>query len=299
MTAAWIFMLTVGAVLLLAVRGHQWQGAGDQARGGRPRGILRHLAAGLPGTLFGRPRTPKVAMPRVVRQLSALLASGRSGPALWGALAETLAAEYGPPIPERAQRISPEPDAVMHASPTIVLVLAVQRAVLLGLPAAAALRSACRQTTAPARPLLARAGTAGLTQQQEQTWLELAACLEVCEASGAPVAAVLARLATRLESEDDGAAMRETALAGPRATVRLLTWLPFVGLGLGMAMGVDPLGVLLGSPLGWACLVSGLALVVAGRAWSTHLISVAARPGRPKGSRRHLTGVAGPRGAAR
>ncbi|MGA7204518.1 MAG: hypothetical protein WBX27_07825, partial [Specibacter sp.] len=144
-----------------------------------------------------------------------------------------------------------------------------------------------------------RGSISRLTNHQEVTWLELAACLEVCEASGAPVAAVLSRLATRLESEQDAAAMRETALAGPRATVRLLTWLPFVGLGLGMAMGVDPVGVLLGGPLGWACLVVGCVLVMAGRLWSTHLISVAARTAGPKRSRQRVSSGAGPHGAAR
>ncbi|WP_074712255.1 type II secretion system F family protein [Arthrobacter alpinus] len=109
-------------------------------------------------------------------------------------------------------------------------------------------------------------------------WLDIAACFDVCEASGAPVAAVLERLATTLEADHDAAALRETALSGPRATVKLLTWLPVLGLGLGMLMGVDPISALLGSSLGWLVLAAGVGFAVAGRAWSASMIAKAARP---------------------
>lgn len=224
-------------------------------------------------------------MPRLVRQLSALLASGRSGPVLWAALAEVLASEHAAAgYKSRGQAAGQKPgklpgqNAVEAGHPTIALVLAVQRASTLGLSTAEAVRSACQHDTASPHGPGRRRKTAGFSHGQVEAWLELAACFEVCEASGAPVAAVLSRLADRLETEQDTAELRETALAGPRATVRLLTWLPFIGLGLGMAMGVDPFGVLLGSPLGWACLGAGLALVAAGRWWSHRLISAAARP---------------------
>ncbi|MHA7306527.1 type II secretion system F family protein [Arthrobacter sp. TMN-49] len=109
-------------------------------------------------------------------------------------------------------------------------------------------------------------------------WLELAACFEVCEASGAAVVGVLNRLAASIEAEQDAVALRETALAGPRATVRLLSWLPLIGLGLGIAMGVDPIGALLGGPLGWAVLATGVTFTLAGWAWSTKMIATAAAP---------------------
>lgn len=117
-----------------------------------------------------------------------------------------------------------------------------------------------------------------MAPEQQRMWLDVAACFDVCAASGAPVAEVLRRLAATIEAEHDAAALRETALAGPRATVRLLNWLPFMGLGLGMVMGVDPIAVLLGSPAGWLLLAAGLGCVVAGRAWSSALIAAAARP---------------------
>ena len=89
---------------------------------------------------------------------------------------------------------------------------------------------------------------------------------------------MLTRFAAQLEAEDDAEAARQTALAGPRATVRLLTWLPFLGLGLGLLLGVDPVEVLLGTPWGVAALAAGLALTAAGRIWSARLVRAAEGP---------------------
>ncbi|MBP2412402.1 tight adherence protein B [Arthrobacter stackebrandtii] len=161
---------------------------------------------------------------------------------------------------------------------TLILVIAVQRASELGLPTATAIRTTCRETSGGSRLKRAAPDQGALSLDQRRLWLDIAACFEVCEASGAPVAAVLERLAGTLEAEQDAAAQRETALAGPRATVRLLTWLPLVGLGLGMLMGVDPLGVLFGSPVGWSVLAVGAVFAVAGRTWSARMIARAAGP---------------------
>ncbi|WP_054012548.1 type II secretion system F family protein [Arthrobacter sp. ERGS1:01] len=275
MMAATVFLLTAAACIAMSLRRRPWPPE-DKAAG------LENARdpAGWSGR--GRRRGPDMGMPRIVRQLAALLASGRNGPSVWGALAEVLAAEFGP-----AGRVAAG-GAAVSTGPTLALVIAVERACLLGLPVAEALRAAVLQAASAPHPLRWNPGTVRMSGQQRRMWLEVAACFEICEASGAPVAAVLARLAGRLEAEQDAAALRETALAGPRATVRLLTWLPFVGLGLGMAMGVNPVGVLLGGPLGWACLGLGLALVAAGRWWSNRLIAAASRPAgvRPAGLRR-------------
>nr|WP_307034261.1 hypothetical protein [Arthrobacter sp. B3I4] len=101
-------------------------------------------------------------------------------------------------------------------------------------------------------------------------------CFEVARASGCPLADILTRFAAHLEAEDDAEAARQTALAGPQATVRILTWLPFLGLGLAVLLGVDPRAVLLGTPFGPVALVVGLALTGAGRIWSAGLVRSAA-----------------------
>ncbi|KAE8762091.1 hypothetical protein GB883_21155 [Georgenia thermotolerans] len=94
----------------------------------------------------------------------------------------------------------------------------------------------------------------------------LAAC-RLTHELGAPLAQVLERCAQGLTEAGHARAARAVALAGPRATARLLGWLPLVGLGLGVAVGADPLAVLLDGRLGTACLVAGMALVAAGRRW--------------------------------
>ncbi len=130
-------------------------------------------------------------------------------------------------------------------------------------------------------PIRSASGSAftGNHNRERRIWGELAACFEIAEASGCPLADVLTRFAAQLEVEDDAEAARQTALAGPKATVTLLTWLPLLGLGLGMALGVDPLSVLLGTPLGTAALAAGVVLTVAGRIWSARLVRSAI--GRP------------------
>jgi tight adherence protein B len=112
--------------------------------------------------------------------------------------------------------------------------------------------------------------------RDRRVWGELAACFDTAEASGCPLADVLARFAAHLEAEDDAEAARQTALAGPRATVRLLTWLPLSGLGLGLVLGVDPVATLLEKPSGILALAAGVVLTAAGRLWSSKLIRAAA-----------------------
>jgi tight adherence protein B len=103
----------------------------------------------------------------------------------------------------------------------------------------------------------------------------LAAAWRVSGATGAPLAGVLTRVAGGLEDALDAADAREAAIAGPRSTGRLLAALPFLGLGLGVLMGTDPLGTLLGTGWGRVVLAIGSALSVAGVAWSRRLIRVA------------------------
>jgi tight adherence protein B len=144
---------------------------------------------------------------------------------------------------------------------------AVRAAAFRGAPVSAAIRSSVRAA-------FPRHGG-----REPRIWCELAACFDIAEASGCPLADVLARFAAQLEVEDDAEAARQTALAGPKATVGLLTWLPLMGLGLGMALGVDPLAILVGTPLGIAALGAGAALTVSGRIWSARLVRTAAGAG--------------------
>ncbi|MGV8965995.1 MAG: hypothetical protein ACOH2F_06920 [Cellulomonas sp.] len=96
---------------------------------------------------------------------------------------------------------------------------------------------------------------------------------------GAPLAQVLERVAEGLVAEAEAAGERRAALAGPRATARVLTGLPLLGVGLGAAVGADPLGVLLGGGLGTFALMAGVGLLGLGRWWIARLVGIAARAG--------------------
>ncbi|RZU34280.1 type II secretion system F family protein [Blastococcus saxobsidens] len=67
------------------------------------------------------------------------------------------------------------------------------------------------------------------------------------------------------------------ATAGPRSSARLLAGLPVLGLALGSGAGADPWGVLTTTGTGQALLVGGVALEVAGIAWTGRLVRRIAR----------------------
>lgn len=231
----------------------------------------------LPGP--GRGEAAYVPMTVVVQQLAALLKGGRAPARLWDELWLLYAGSTSPGGrwgQGRGPGLAPASGAMLAAA---------RAAALRGSPVAAAIRS-----TAAGAFLAGSASGAGsaggavgraanrAVGREQRVWGELAACFDIAEASGCPLADVLTRFAAQLEAEDDSEAARQTALAGPRATVRLLSWLPLLGLGLGMILGVDPVRILLGTPFGMAALATGSALTVAGRIWSARLVRAAAGP---------------------
>jgi tight adherence protein B len=212
----------------------------------------------------GKSRKRGPGLTLVVQQLAALLKGGRTPGRLWDELWEVYGDRSGDGQRHQEGQAS---GAVLSEGSTGVLASA----------------RAAAATGAPVSEAIRRAVSTGFPpkDREARTWIELAACLDIAEASGCPLADVLSRFAAQLEAEDDADAARQTALAGPKATVRLLTWLPLMGLGLGAALGVDPLATLLGTPLGLAALVGGVVLTAAGRAWSARLVSAAAGAGAP------------------
>ncbi|HEY8722024.1 hypothetical protein, partial [Pengzhenrongella sp.] len=96
---------------------------------------------------------------------------------------------------------------------------------------------------------------------------------------GAPLAQVLERVADALASAAEADGERRAALAGPRATARVLTGLPILGAVLGSAVGADPVGVLLGGGIGTFALVVGVVLLLVGRWWIARLVRAASRVG--------------------
>ncbi|MDR7235162.1 type II secretion system F family protein [Agrococcus sp. BE272] len=105
----------------------------------------------------------------------------------------------------------------------------------------------------------------------------VAAVLSLARETGAPTAPTLERLAGLLREQAVQARALEAALAGPRATARLVMALPIVGIGFGLALGLDVVGAATGGGVGTWSMLLGAALLVAAWAWSRAIVRRAAR----------------------
>ncbi|MFT4471648.1 type II secretion system F family protein [Arthrobacter sulfonylureivorans] len=265
MTGFAVFVLTAAACLLLLPSRQPLPA--DTSGGVRPKA-------------FGNGRRSKAAaaqldqLPLFVRQLAALLRSGRAPAQLWP---DMLAVYVSPGRPDEERQGSRKPGGpgLAAAVPTehfqllLPRLQAAAQAAELGMGIGPVLR---RSPPASGR----QSDTAAAAAQR--MWLDLASCWEVSERTGAPLALLLENYARHLQDRLDGRAARRTALAGPRATATLLAWLPLLGLGLGTVMGADPVSTLLLSASGWPVLVVGVALMIGARLWSRALVRRAAGP---------------------
>jgi tight adherence protein B len=105
------------------------------------------------------------------------------------------------------------------------------------------------------------AGWGGLTT--------IAICWRLADETGAGLADALDQVAESMRHEHEIAAEVQSQLSGVRATASVLATLPFIALGMGTLLGVDPVAVLLGTPLGRICLLVGVVLAATGWGWLT------------------------------
>lgn len=89
---------------------------------------------------------------------------------------------------------------------------------------------------------------------------------------GAPLAEVLEEVAALVADEARAAGERAAAFAGPRTTIRILGWLPVVGILLGLALGADPIATAFDGRAGTVAMLLGVAFLLAGRRWSGRLL---------------------------
>lgn len=95
--------------------------------------------------------------------------------------------------------------------------------------------------------------------------------------SGTGFAETLERMATSHRRSLDVRRTLSVELAAPRATARMMSLLPLLGVLLGTVLGVDPVGWLTGTPLGLAVLFVGVALNVAGFLWIRGIVAAVER----------------------
>lgn len=100
----------------------------------------------------------------------------------------------------------------------------------------------------------------------------IAVVWRVAERTGAPLGHTLRAAAEILRDAAETEREAEVALSGPRATARLVSWLPVVGALMAVALGADLLGVV-GSVAGATAVAVGGALLLAGRWWMSALVT--------------------------
>jgi tight adherence protein B len=183
---------------------------------------------------------PSAALSAAVTAVAAELRAGRSAGEAWHAVLG----------------VATDPDGTPRASDVL---------------AAVAPRMATRRGGGRANPRPEAAARALL----ESRVAGVLAATRLAGVVGAPLAGVLDGCARSLSADAEAESGVRAALAGPTQTTTLLTWLPAVGVGLGVLLGADPLGVLLDGGVGTAAGVTGGALTVAGRAWVARMVAAA------------------------
>ena len=153
-------------------------------------------------------------------------------------------------------------------------------------PAAALLASAgaSRSEASPAfsaalRPALFAAALPGdvagaLRRARPPPLRVLGAAWRASERRGASLAGVVARLAEGARRDAELERVRLTALAGPRASARLVAGLPVLGVLLAAGLGARPVEFLLHDPIGEGCLVVGMLLDLVALGWSARLTRI-------------------------
>ncbi|GAA2126141.1 type II secretion system F family protein [Glycomyces algeriensis] len=102
----------------------------------------------------------------------------------------------------------------------------------------------------------------------------LRAALRIAAELGAPAAELCRRLAVHLHDDDHAAARAGAQTASIRATAALLIALPVAGVALGeVALGVEAVAFLFGSPAGIGAAATAMGLQAAGLAWTGALIN--------------------------
>jgi tight adherence protein B len=104
---------------------------------------------------------------------------------------------------------------------------------------------------------------------------EVGTLLSVCRKSGAPMLEALRSLQSARAQAENTAQELLAELAGPQATVKLVTWLPVGVVVLAQGLGFDILGALLGNLLAQLSVIAGVVLLVVANRWSNRMVRAA------------------------
>jgi tight adherence protein B len=117
-------------------------------------------------------------------------------------------------------------------------------------------------------------GTPALPWEGRSAQAVGAAC-RLSHHTGAPLATVLAAVSDHVAASLESDARRDAAAAGPRLSATVLTFLPAVGLALGVVVDANVLRVVATTGLGWGLIAGAGGLTWLGRAWMRRMLRVA------------------------
>ena len=163
-----------------------------------------------------------------------------------------------------------------------------------GVPPAGAVRAAAEALepdAALAAPMRELCEAAASGDSLAKVWLHHAEVLDgadlrfvgqawlLSERTGAPLAEALARAEEVLRSRHRAQERVASAAAGPRASMAVLAVLPLTGPLMGLAFGLGPTDLYLGSPASTVSLGVGVALALLAWWWSRRIVAAALRSG--------------------
>jgi tight adherence protein B len=102
--------------------------------------------------------------------------------------------------------------------------------------------------------------------------VRVAAAVRLSARTGCSLAGVVTAVEDDLRARLRAGQELRSAVAGPRASATVLAGLPVLGLLMGSGVGADPWRVLTTTGTGMLLLVAGVALELAGMAWSARLV---------------------------
>ena len=182
-------------------------------------------------------------------------------------------------LPSRRRRAEQERAAVE----AVEMLDALAPALRAGLPPVAALRLVT-STSGHRRPALRELdGAAARGEPLGPTWSAhaeavdsddlrfVAAAWTLCDTLGSPIAPTVSTISEMVRRRRAVRQRIAAALAGPQATMRVLTALPLTGPLLALAVGVSPAD-LYAQPSAAVSVVTGLLLLLIGRAWTSRMV---------------------------
>jgi tight adherence protein B len=105
--------------------------------------------------------------------------------------------------------------------------------------------------------------------------VQFEAMWQLAMANGGSISAAMQNLSIVFGEQEKHRKEVELEFVGPRATAKLVGWLPICGLGLAQLFGLNPLGAMASKPLALISVILGVILLVVGNLWTRSILAKA------------------------